>query len=174
MRWLEAGFLVAIAVPATAASANDGAYATAEPVAITQSIAGGPAGGREGFWLISLGGEDLSDGYRIDPPPQARDRVDIVGATEDGRRIPATLELVRRFGGQVVARASLMESESYASWVADAPVFLRVSIEAGSAPVEMLVGVRIAPAEQTAEPRPTSGIQDRSSVPVPALVVPAN
>ncbi|MFW8595710.1 hypothetical protein [Cribrihabitans neustonicus] len=174
MKRLAAGLLVAIALPVSAAPVNDGGYATAEPVAVTQPIAGGPVGGREGFWLISLGGGDQADGYLIDPPPQAGERVDIVGATEDGRRIPATLELVRRFGGQVVARASLMESKFYASWVADAPVFLRVSIEASSAPVEMLVGVRIAPAEQTAAPKPASDIQNRGAAPVPALVVPAN
>lgn len=174
MKRLVAGLLVAAALPAAAAPVNDGDYATAEPVAITQPIAGGPDGGREGFWLISLGGDDLADGYRIDPPPQAGDRVDIIGATEDGRRIPATIELVRRFGGQVVASASLMERASYAGWVADAPVFLRVSIPAGSAPEEILVGVRITPAGRATATNAAPDGGPKKDTPVPLLVVPAN
>jgi hypothetical protein len=181
MRALAAGLLTALAISATAATANDGDYASAEPVAIDKAIAGDTAQGREGFWLIALGGADLVDGYLLDPPPSAGDRVAIVGATEDGSRIPVTLELVRRFGGQVVARASLLESEAFADWVADAPVYLRVSIEEGADLTEMLIGVRIGPAEQVAAPkRPdvsetqAPAMQDKKSAPVRALVVPAD
>ena len=107
-----------------------------------------------------------------------------MGATEDGSPIPVVLELVKRFGGQVVASVSLMDAESFTNWSVDAPFYLRISIADGAAPAEMLIGVRIMPEPQgevatdgaatASDPTKVLPIPEDENAPVPKLVVPAN
>lgn len=179
MKWLT---LLLILPFASTAQANDGDYASAQVVEITEAAEGAPDGQREGFWLVGLGGSDLVDGYRIVPAPGAGDRIAIVGATEDNSPVPVTLELVKRFGGQVVATADLMAATSFTDWVVDAPFYLRVSTPNSAEQMEILVGVRIipksgsgvvAPNENSPDAAPrTLPVPQDEKAPVPKLVVP--
>ncbi len=180
MRWFAIGLMLILG---SAALANDGGYGAAEPVNITTAPEGAPAGTREGFWLVGLGGDDRADGYRVEPSPGAGARIAIVGATETNAPAPVTLELVKRFGGEVVATASLADPQAFTDWVVDAPFYLRVFLAQGAPPVEVLVGVRIMPdvgsapaaATETVPDDPTRAlpIPEDETAPVPKLVVPA-
>lgn len=180
MNFRSAVFCLCTAV--SPAMADDGAYAAAYDINVEFPIAAHGDGAREVFWLINLGGDDLVDAYKLLPAPAAGEVLVVGGGTETNTRPDVTLELVKRFGGEVVASANLSGDPTFANWVVTAPVYLRVTAADDVDKQEILIGIQIFPAGATTAGRSEATsttdfklpIPENATDPVPKLVVPAD